>query len=302
MMELALQTSGDFATLRRAAHWAEVRGMAALALPDHYYTPSGGPMYDAFVQLGALAAVTERIELVLLVSPVTFRHPAVIAKAAATLNDIAPGRFALGLGTGWLQIEHDVLGLPFPDQSTRFRLLEEQLQYIRAALGDHDHGFDGVHYRLGDVLLRPPAPEVRLIVGGTGGHRTPGLAGRYADEFNAYPGPDLAERIERMRVAATRQGRPPDAVRVSSAGAVFCAADAKAYRAKLERAAAEAGTTVAELENHFGVRNTPRGPAAEVRVQLEEMRALDVERFYLQTFDDFEVERETETLELLGVA
>ena len=300
-MELALQTSGDFSTLTQAARWAESRGMAALALPDHYYTPAGGPMYDAFVQLGGLAAITEHIELVLLVSPVTFRHPAVIAKAAATLNDIAPGRFALGLGTGWLEVEHDVLGLAFPDRKTRFSLLEEQLQYVRSALADHEEGFSGDHYRLEDVLLRPPAPDLRLVVGGTGRHRTPDLAGRYAGEFNAYPGPDLGERIDRMRRAATRAGRREDAVRVSSAGAVFCAPDEAAYRTKLEHAAEEAETTVEAIEAHFRQRNTPRGTAEEVRAELREIADLGVARFYVQTFDDFDMDRETETLELLGV-
>ena len=300
-MEIALQTSGDFGTLTEAAQWAEARGLAAIALPDHYYTPTGGPMYDALVQLGGLAAVTQRIELVLLVGPVTFRHPAVVAKAAATLNEMAPGRFTLGLGTGWLEIEHDVLGLPFPARRERFDLLEEQLQYVRAALADHDRGFEGTHYRLEDVLLRPAAPEVRLVVGGTGSKRTPSLAGRYADEFNAYPGPDLVDRIQHMRTTAELAGRDPDSIRVSSAGAVFCAPDRASYESRLERVAAQNAATVAEMEAHFEARNTPRGTADEVRAQLDAMVEAGVTRFYVQTVDDFDLDRETATLEMLGV-
>ncbi|MDH3500306.1 MAG: LLM class flavin-dependent oxidoreductase [Acidimicrobiia bacterium] len=300
-MELALQTSGNLETLKRAAAWAEARGMAALAPPDHYYPPSGGPMFDALVQLGDVAAVTRSIELVLLVGSITFRHPAVIAKSDAPLDEMAPGRFALGLGTGWLETEHDVLGLSFPNQRERFDLLEERLQYVRAALADHERGFEGMHYRLDDVLLRPPAPGVRLIVGGTGPRRTPGLAGRYADEFNAYPGPDLGDRITRMRATAELAGRDPHDIRVSSAGAVFCAPDVASYEEKLRKAASEASLTVDQLEGDFDTRNTPRSPADTVRAELFAMKDAGASRLYVQTFDNFDIERETETLELLGV-
>lgn len=299
-MDLALQTNGDFRTLVRAATWAEDHGMVALAVPDHYYTPGGGPMFDAHVQLGALAAVTQWIELVVLVSPVTFRHPAVLAKSAATLDDIAPGRVAIGIGTGWLEVEHDVMGIPFPSSEERWQMLEEQLGYVRAALAEGPVGFEGSHYRLADVELAPAAPDVRLVVGGRGAHRTPRLAGTHADEYNAYPGPDFAERVDRMRAAAVAAGRNPDDVLVSSAGAVFVAEDVMSYRAKLEAAAETAGMSVDELEAHFAVRNTPRGPAPKVRAELAALAGAGAQRFYVQTFDTFDEDRERETLELIG--
>jgi alkanesulfonate monooxygenase SsuD/methylene tetrahydromethanopterin reductase-like flavin-dependent oxidoreductase (luciferase family) len=299
-MDLALQTNGDFRTLVRAARWAEDRGLVALAVPDHYYAPGGGPKFDAHVQLGALAVVTQSIELVVLVSPVTFRHPAVLAKSAATLDDIAPGRVAIGIGTGWLEVEHEVMGIPFPPGQERWQMLEEQLGYVRAALAEGRVAFEGAHYRLAGVELAPVAPTVRLVVGGRGAHRTPRLAGTYADEYNAYPGPDFALRVERMRAAALAAGRDPAKVLVSSAGAVFVAEDEVSYRAKLATAARTAGTSVDELEAHLALRNTPRGTVQRVRAELAALAEAGAARFYVQTFDTFDEDREDETMELIG--
>lgn len=134
-MEIGLQTRAAYRELLQAARWAEDRGLAAFAVPDHYLGAANDPTFPAWdhvVHLARLARETSRIQLVDLVSPVTFRYPAVHARMAATIHDMAGGRFTLGLGTGWMTEEHELFGFDFPSQRRRFAMLEEQLAYQEA--------------------------------------------------------------------------------------------------------------------------------------------------------------------------
>ena len=299
-MDLAFQTSGSWTELAAAARWATAHGAVALALPDHYFVGPGQPVRDSLTQLGALAAMTHDLELVSLASPVTFRHPAVLAKIAATINEMAPGRFVLGIGTGWLEREHDVFGLDFGTFTDRYDRLEEQLGYVAAALADTVGGVAGSHYRLEPEDIQPVAPEVRLLVGGIGAVRTPTVAGMYAGEYNAYPGDDIVDRIATMRAAAEAAGRDADEILVSSAGAVLVAKDRPAYEDRFTAVAAQMGAQPEELEEHFAHRRTPRGTVDEVRSQLAALEAAGVERFYVQGLGPFDEATETETWELVS--
>jgi alkanesulfonate monooxygenase SsuD/methylene tetrahydromethanopterin reductase-like flavin-dependent oxidoreductase (luciferase family) len=307
-MDLALQTAGPYDAVLAAARWAEGRRLACFALPDHYLrstTPDGvgDPAYDAFVQAGGLARETTSIRLSMLVSPVTFRHPAVLGKMAVTLDEMSAGRFSLGVGTGWLESEHEIFGLPFPERGERFDLLEEALAYLRAMFDPASPGFEGARFRLASQPVGPrPGPGLGLVVGGGGLHRTPELAGRYADEFNVYVGPDMADRIERARRAAETAGRDPDALLLSSAGAVVVGEDDAAYRRRLEEMAAEEAIPVEELEGRLEKREVPRGSAAAARAHLEQMAALGVRRFYVQigVRGEFDPGPVAETFDLLG--
>ncbi len=288
-MEYALQVSGDYDDLITAASFAKRRHMVALALPDHYLMAlteeeaASAPAPDAFIQFGGLARETTDLELVMLVSPITFRHPAVLAKMAVTLDQMSGGRFALGVGTGWMDREHEVFGIPYPDRGTRFAMLEDALAYLTAAFDPSHPGHTGPFYSLEPFPITPrPTRRVPLVVGGTGPHATPRLAGTYADEFNIYPGPDAADRIDRFRSAAHAAGRDPDEIRLSSSGQVIAAATHTEFEALMDDRAAEAGLTRAELEAHFEARRTPRGTYDEVASQLDELGTLGVTRFYFQ--------------------
>jgi alkanesulfonate monooxygenase SsuD/methylene tetrahydromethanopterin reductase-like flavin-dependent oxidoreductase (luciferase family) len=239
----------------------------------------------------------------MLVSPVTFRHPAVLGKMAVTLDDMSGGRFGLGVGTGWLEAEHEVFGLPFPERQERFDLLEEALGYLRAMFDPAAPGYDGSRFRLAPQPVGPrPGPGLGLVVGGAGRHRTPELAGRYADEFNAFVGPGMAVRIQRARRAAEAAGRDPDELLLSSAGRVVVAEDDAAYRSRLEEMAEETATSVEELERRLEVSGVPRGSAAAARAHLDEMAALGVRRFYVQigVQAGFEPDRVAGIFDLLG--
>jgi alkanesulfonate monooxygenase SsuD/methylene tetrahydromethanopterin reductase-like flavin-dependent oxidoreductase (luciferase family) len=288
-MEYALQVAGPYQRLLEAAAFAKERGLVALALPDHYLmglsdddaATKHAP--DAFIQLGGLARETEDIGLVMLVSPITFRHPAVIAKMAVTLDRMSVGRFSLGVGTGWMDREHEVFGFEYPDVKERFARLEEVLRYITAAFDPEAPGYQGERYQLESFPLVPaPLGKIPIVVGGTGKFKTPRLAGQFADEFNIYPGPDLADRIKRFRRAAVDAGRDPDVIRLSSSGQVLATESEAEFDEVMAERAAEAGLTREELDAHYEKRHTPRGTYEQVTETLNTFAALGIERFYFQ--------------------
>jgi alkanesulfonate monooxygenase SsuD/methylene tetrahydromethanopterin reductase-like flavin-dependent oxidoreductase (luciferase family) len=296
-MQFSLQVSGVYDDVLAAARWADAQGMASVALPDHYLMaldPERAaeiPAPDGFIQLAGLARETERIGLAVIVSPITFRHPAVLAKMAVTIDRMSGGRFSLGIGTGWLDKEHEVFGLPYPDLATRFDMLEDALAYVRAVLVEEPTGHVGTFFSLEEFSISPrPIGSIPLIVGGRGTVKTPRLAGTYADEFNAYPAPpdEFRAKIRRARDAAIAAGRDPDALLVSSSGAVLAAPTRTEYREKLAQAAADAGMSVDDLDAHFAQRRTPRGTYEEVAAILTDMEDAGVERFYLQLGSDFD--------------
>jgi alkanesulfonate monooxygenase SsuD/methylene tetrahydromethanopterin reductase-like flavin-dependent oxidoreductase (luciferase family) len=288
-MRFALQAGGGtYEEILSWARFAESHGFEAFAIPDHYLRGgSGGAALDALVTMGGLARDTKTIELVILVSPVTWRHPAVLAKTAATLADMSGGRFTLGVGTGWLESEHRLFGLDFPERAVRFDMMEEALAYLRSAYAEPPVDFVGRHYRFEGFDMQP-RPDLRIVVGGTGTRRTPELAGRYADELNAYPAPPevFAAKVARARAAAAAAGRDPGGLTISSAG-FFIAADTESgYRERLAAHAARTGSKVEDLEEAMRVRNSPHGTWDQVRATLGAMEQAGMSRFFIQTFID----------------
>ncbi len=303
-LELALQTRGSYPQVLAAARWAEQFGLGAFALPDHYLVGRhlDEPALDAFAVLAGLARETERIRLVVLVSPITFRHPAVLGKMATTIDLMSGGRFSLGVGTGWLEPEHTRFGVDFPPTAERFARLEEALGYLRAYLHGEPPGFEGRHYRIDafEALPRPAGP-VPLVVGGTGASRTPQLAGRYGDEYNVFATPPepMAERIEKARRAASAAGRDPGRLVLSTAGPVVVGRTGASYRAHLEYRAATAGKTPEETEEELRRTGLPQGSPQQVRRTLAEWDRLGISRCYVQ-LPEFDPALAEETFEVLA--
>lgn len=268
-LELAVQVNGSYDHVRSIATIAEANGFTAVALADHYLNASKEgdfslPVYDSLAQAAALGRDISRLDIVMLVSPITFRHPAVYAKSMTTIDELSGGRFSLGLGTGWHDAEHEYFGIPYPPMRTRFEILEEALGYLDAYINEPMGGFEGKHYRLEGFDVQPPArKDMRLVVGGTGPVRTPALAGRYAGEFNlGLHAPDVvADRLASMRRAASESGRDPDAIRVSTS-----------YRMI-------GGDTDAEIDEFLGEWGSARGQS------VAEMRAYVGDRIPMLTWD-----------------
>lgn len=279
------QLGGTYDQLLDLARWAEAEGMVSFARSDHYYS-SRDPRpeaTDAFATLAGLARETTSIRLCVLVSPITFRHPAVIAKTAATIDQMSGGRLDLGVGTGWMDLEHDVFGLPFPEWSERFERLSEALSYLRAAFEQDHASFQGHHYSI-DAEVRPRPSGIRLVVGGSGAVKTPTLAGTYADEYNHFSArPEtLAPKIEVLRRAAAEAGRDPAGIEVTIMGPVITGKDRSDFRGRLERMAAERDTDPESLLDRWRGNGIPVGAPDEVRETVAALERAGVNRYYLQ--------------------
>ena len=224
---------------------AERLGFEALFRSDHYFSArgvGGRGSTDAWALLAALAARTERLRLGTLVSPVTFRLPSVLAKSAATVDEISGGRAEIGMGAGWWTEEHTQFGFPFPPTRERFEMLEEQLEIVHRLLTEDRFTFEGRHYTLTDVESLPKPvqrPRPPIVVGGTKvGPWMQRLIGAWADEFNTVGGDpeQVRERFGRAREGVAAAGREPDTLVTSFMTWCFVAPTEDEYLAKLERA------------------------------------------------------------------
>ncbi len=291
-MDLAIMTEphlgGAYEEQLAVAQWAEQAGLTAFARCDHFYSgrEPRPDATDALTVLAGIARETSSIELTVLVAPITFRHPGIYAKAGATLDQMSNGRFRLGLGTGWMELEHEALGLPFPPSAERWARFEEALQYLRAAF-DNDHAqYDGRHYRL-DAELKPRPANLPIVVGGGGAHRTPRLAGTYADEYNHFVTTPaaLTPKVARVRAAATAAGRDPDAIRVSLMGPVLVGRDRADYEEKLGEAAARRDRSPGEHEDVLSEAGVPHGTPDQVQSRFADLSEAGVDLFYVQFLD-----------------
>lgn len=226
-MDIGVQVHGPYEHVLEVARVVQDGGGIAVSLPDHYLygdTEEIMPAYDSFVQAAGLARDTQHIEIVMLVSPITFRHPAFYAKGAITIDEMSGGRFVLGIGAGWNRDEHERFGIFFPSTGERFAMLEDALGYLRQLLTDPSEGFESDRYGFSADVSGPRArSDLRILVGGTGTSRTPRLAGTFAGEYSiAGPEPGaIADRVERARTAAARNGRDPADLLVSASEVVL---------------------------------------------------------------------------------
>lgn len=298
------QMGGTYQQLLAIARLGEQRGLVSFARSDHYYSSAdpAADATDAFATLAGMARETERIRLCVLVSPISFRHPAVIVKNALTIDQMSAGRFDLGIGTGWMDAEHDAFGLDLWPMPERFGRFDEALHYVRAAIGPQPASFAGDYYRLSADVKPGPTGPLPLIVGGTGKKRTPTLAGRLADEYNQSPAPTavLAMNIATMRAAAEAAGRDPGNIVTSVMGSVLVAPDEASYRDYLDQAARDRDTTAAELEERFTSANMPIGPPDRAREVLAGWEAAGVERFYVRHMEVDDLDLLDEKLTVLG--
>lgn len=282
------QAGGTYDDLLRLARWAESVGFDSFARSDHYLNMDESvPATDALTTLAGLGRDTETIKLTVLVTPLTFRHPAVLAKTAATVDQMSEGRLELGVGTGWMEPEHERFGIELPDLWERFSRLYETLAYLRSCFGSDNNGFAGRHYNLEPIDVLPKATgDLPIIVGGGGRRKTPAIAGRFADEYNMST-TDTESFEARRRVmskAAIDAGRDPEAIRISLVGYPVMGDDQADYRDRLAAHAASSGMETGEYEAMLESRNLPHGTADQVAEQFAAYAGNGVDRYYLQVY------------------
>lgn len=194
-------------------------------LNDHLLPPRGDaalPIMDAWTLFGGLAVLTDRIRFGTMVSANTFRHPAVLAKQAVTLDVMSGGRVDVGVGTGWHEGEHRAFGIELPPLRERFDLLDETFAVLDTLMRNEVSDFVGRHRRLTDARFEPKPvqrPRPPFVVGGVGPRRTIPLAAKWADHWN-FPDftgdPQLfSDRLARLDEACEEIGRDRAEIAVS---------------------------------------------------------------------------------------
>jgi F420-dependent oxidoreductase-like protein len=199
------------------AHACEAHGVPTLFRSDHYLNLEGREergSLDAWTTIAALAAATTTLRFGTMVSPATFRHPSVLAKAVVTADHVSSGRVELGLGAGWHEREHEAFGFAFGALGERMERLEEQVEIVHRTWTEERFSFSGRHYALEDLRAEPKPvqrPHPPLILGGNAGPRAARLAARWADEYNTtFATPEeVRERRARIAAACAAAGRDP---------------------------------------------------------------------------------------------
>ena len=202
------------------AQRAEQGGVDRISVMDHVWQigPIGPPdheMLEAYTALGWLAAKTERVKLLTMVTAVVYREPGLLAKAMSTLDVLSGGRSILGIGAAWNEDESRGLGLPFPPTAERFERLEEAIRICLQMWSDDDGSFDGKHYHLARTLNSPQPlarPRPPILIGGGGEKKTLRLVAQYADACNLFGGPDAARKLEVLRQHCDAVGRDYDEI------------------------------------------------------------------------------------------
>lgn len=286
-MDIAIMVEGqnglNWPRWQRLVPSVEALGFAGLFRSDHF-TNANPPDLDSlelWVSLTWLAAHTKRVEFGPLVTPASFRHPAMTARMASAVDDLSGGRLTLGVGAGWQEREHSHYGFELLDVRRRFARFAEAVEIISRLLQtDQLVSFRGKFYNLQDAVLLPRPQRSGgppILIGGNGSQRTLPLVARYAQEWNAViiPAKQFRELNTRLDALLQQRGRPPKSVRRSlMTGLIFGRDDADLAR-KLR------GRSASELRG----RGFIVGTASAIGDQLGELADAGAQRIMLQWLD-----------------
>lgn len=293
----------DWPGLRDACLAAERAGWDSIWIDDHLLADEGDPAdpkMEGWATLAALAVLTERVRLGLLVGANTFRNPGLTAKLATTVDHLSEGRLVLGLGGGWFEREHDAFGIDFgAGFGERLDRLDEAVGLIRRLLDGERVTHEGRFYTMHDALCAPLPVQsgLPILIGGSGPTKTLRTTARYADLWNGYGPPEkIAATSEILRQRCDEVGRPYDEIERTVTVDVLIRESAEA---------AQTGWT--EIARSYAIENrmstdgeyrglTVGGPVAEVAQGLHAYRQLGVGELIFVFRHPFDLE----TIERLG--
>lgn len=266
----------------------EGSGWDGIWIPDHFMPPETGygnepepgrdpeldPVHEGWSLVAALAAQIARIRLGVLVSGNTYRHPAVLAKMAATVDHISNGRHILGLGSGWQENEHRRYGIPYPSPAELSDRLEEAAAIISTLFSPAKRvSFDGVYYQITEAPLEPKPIQrpMPLLIGGGGERRTIRTAARYATHWNAWGTPETMRRkIDVLQGHCLDAGRDRSEISVSVNAFLIFAGDTD-----------EGDATRQAMGERGGLVGTPD----HIHAQVEAYRAAGVDEIVIPSFN-----------------
>jgi len=212
---------------------------------DHFYpifSDPSGPCLEGWISLAALAAETASVQVGVLVTGNTYRHPAVLAKMGATLDHTSNGRLILGLGAAWFEPEHAAYGIPFYSVGERIARLDEAAEMIKMLWTQRRSDFEGRYYRLQNALCEPKPvqkPHPPIMIGGGGEKKTLRVAAKHANQWNTFGSPEVFRRkISVLKEHCASVRREPDDIEISWAGS-FALTGSAAEKERTVRSVAE---------------------------------------------------------------
>lgn len=277
-MQLSLWPSPtlSFSEVADLARHAEATGWDGLWYADHFMPnapDTSAPWPEAWMTLAGVGATVPRLRLGTLVTGNTYRHPAVLAKMAATLDHMTGGRAILGLGSGWQENEHRQYGIPFHTVRGRLERLDEACTVIKALFSETKANFDGRFYQLEDASLEPKPVQqpLPLLIGGGGEKRTLRITARHADAWNVWGDVEtLRHKMEILDGHCADLGRDPKAIRRTAVALLFLSED-QAYLEQMRNADIAMPTVI--------------GTAEEVRETLDAYASIGVDEFIVPDFN-----------------
>jgi F420-dependent oxidoreductase-like protein len=249
---------------------AEDLGYDWVSVFDHFrpiFSDPTGPIFEGPTMMAALAARTSRVRVAILVTGVTYRHPAIAANIAATIDHISGGRAEYGVGAAWFELEHDMMGIPFPRIGVRMDMLDEACRIMRGLWTEETFSFTGEHYTVTGARLEPKPVQERLplVIGGAGEKRTLRIVAEHADVWNGFltTPEEYAHKLGVLRGHCADAGRPYEDIRKSLTFRAVLASDEAAAQEKAAGMSLPAGVTTTFLVG------TPAQCAERIRPFLE---------------------------------
>jgi F420-dependent oxidoreductase-like protein len=249
-----------FETIAASAVAAENSGFDTVMVMDHFYQlpllgPPDNEMLEGYTLLAALAARTSKVNLGTLVTGVTYRNPAILAKIVTALDVISGGRAFLGIGAAWYEQEHQALGVDFPPVKERFERLTEALEICRGMFRGERPTIEGKHYRVKDAInspapIRPGGPPI--MIGGQGEKKTLRLMAEHAEMANFTSGFDeLPRKLEVLASHCADVGRDMATINKTPLASLFLGATMEDAVAKVDSRLAGMGMRWADLDDAF---------------------------------------------------
>jgi F420-dependent oxidoreductase-like protein len=273
-------------------HEVDTLGFDSAWVFDHFipiFSDPTGPCLEGWTALAALAMATKNVRLGVMVTGNTYRHPAVLAKMATTVDVISGGRLILGLGTGWFELEHKAYDIPFPKIADRLAMLDEALEVIKRLWTEEKANFTGKYYQLNDSLFNPKPvqkPHPPILVGAGGERVALGIVARHANMWNTFGSPEVfRHKIAVLTEHCHKVGRDPGSIEKSVLIQMTLTNDPEKERQALAAYAATWKTTLEEARKWILV-----GSPEKVRKQVEDFIAVGVTHLIISVSSPYDRE------------
>ncbi|MGH7818299.1 MAG: TIGR03560 family F420-dependent LLM class oxidoreductase, partial [Candidatus Binatia bacterium] len=240
------QFGGSWSEVRETALLVDESGFDSVWVADHFFGVGAEDPLEAWTEMTAVAAITRRVEIGFLVLCNSYRPPSLLAKMAATFDNISNGRLIVGYGAGWFQQEYEAYGYDYPSLRTRLDQLEEGLEILKKMWTEDEATFHGVHYHIENARCRPAPvrkPHPPILVGGGGEKILLKLVARYADIWNnlGISHREISHKLEVLRTHCEKVGRSFEDIEISQQTIAAIALDRDAARRRTEDVHGEVG-------------------------------------------------------------